>query len=415
VSVRALIVSDQPEFRQLLAHHLNLEWLDALPAEYQPATRGRLRPQFKGAAYDVVLLDHEVQGGRGLEWLEDLSERPGFPPIVYFGAATEQSRKLALVAGACTWLPRADFEHSQFTACVSDAIARRCNVLAETSRTALEPTPADRFGSVRIRGHRCMRRLAVGGSSSVFLAEHESTGRQLVLKVFRQVPDVVDSSQSFDRFLREFELIAHLRHPNIARIYDLGVADDHLYLAMEYFAGGDLRARMDRPLAWRDALAYLRQMAEALAALHRLGLLHRDVKPGNVLLREDGSIAFNDFGLARQLGLESDITGAGAIFGTPHYMSPEQGRGLPLDERSDLYSLGIVLYEMLTGTKPFQAETPLAVIYKHANEPVPELPENLAHLQELLESMLAKQPAGRVASAVALVGHIDEILERAAA
>ena len=415
MSVRALIVSDQPEFRQLLAHHLNLEWLDALPAEYQPATRGRLRPQFKGAAYDVVLLDHEVQGGRGLEWLEDLSERPGFPPIVYFGAATELSRKQALVAGACTWLPRSDFEHSQFTACVSDAIARRCNVLAETSRTALEPTPADRFGSVRIRGHRCVRRLAVGGSSSVFLAEHESTGRQLVLKVFRQVPDVVDSSQSFDRFLREFELIAHLRHPNIAQIYDLGVADDHLYLAMEYFAGGDLRARMDRPLAWRDALGYLRQMAEALAALHRLGLLHRDVKPGNVLLREDGSIAFNDFGLARQLGLESDITGAGAIFGTPHYMSPEQGRGLPLDERSDLYSLGIVLYEMLTGTKPFQAETPLAVIYKHANEPVPALPEDLAHLQELLESMLAKRPAGRVASAVTLVGRIDEILGRAAA
>jgi serine/threonine protein kinase len=249
----------------------------------------------------------------------------------------------------------------------------------------------------------------------VFLAEHESTGRQLVLKVFRQVPDVVDSSQSFDRFLREFELIAHLRHPNIAQIYDLGVADDHLYLAMEYFAGGDLRARMDRPLAWRDALGYLRQMAEALAALHRLGLLHRDVKPGNVLLREDGSIAFNDFGLARQLGLESDITGAGAIFGTPHYMSPEQGRGLPLDERSDLYSLGIVLYEMLTGTKPFQAETPLAVIYKHANEPVPALPEDLAHLQELLESMLAKRPAGRVASAVTLVGRIDEILGRAAA
>jgi eukaryotic-like serine/threonine-protein kinase len=229
------------------------------------------------------------------------------------------------------------------------------------------------------------------------------------------VPDVVEGSSTFDRFLREYELVAHLRHPNIARIYDIGAADEHVFLAMEYFPGGDLRSRMREPLPWRVALGYLRQLAAALGALHDVGVLHRDVKPGNVLLREDGSAAFIDFGLARQLGLASDITGEGAIFGTPHYMSPEQGHGQPLDERSDLYSLGVVLYEMLTGDKPYVAETPLAVIYHHANAPLPRLPAQLAHLQPLLDALLAKRPADRPSSAAEIVARVDELLSRAAA
>jgi serine/threonine protein kinase len=249
----------------------------------------------------------------------------------------------------------------------------------------------------------------------VFLAEHEGTGQPRVLKIFRQVPDLVDASCTFDRFLREFELVAHLEHPNIARIYDIGVADDHLFLAMEYFPAGDLRSRMREALPWRAALAYLRQLAEALGALHEIGVLHRDVKPGNVLLREDGSLALIDFGLARQLGLASDITGQGAIFGTPHYMSPEQGHGQPLDARSDLYSLGVVLYEMLAGEKPFVADTPMGVIYNHANAPVPRLPAATAHLQPLVEQLLAKRPGERPASAAAIVAAIDELLDRAAA
>jgi serine/threonine protein kinase len=179
---------------------------------------------------------------------------------------------------------------------------------------------------------------------------------------------------------------------------------------MEFFPGGDLRARMRSPIAWREALGYLRQMADALGALHAIGVLHRDVKPGNVLLREDGSIAFIDFGLARQVGLESEITGAGAIFGTPHYMSPEQGHGGRLDERSDLYSLGVIFHEMLTGEKPFVADTPLAVLYKHANEAVPALPENLAQLRPLHAALLAKKPGQRPASADAVVKIIEALL-----
>lgn len=413
--MRALIISDRADYRQLLAHHVTLEYGDALPAEYAPVTRGRLPPGFTGAAYDVVLLDHEVQDGRGLEWLEDLAERQYFPPIVYFVPGNDATiANRAIGAGAAAVLGRTEFEHSQLAAALRAALATRHNVLADTSRAALEPLPPDRFGSVRIRGYHCIRRLAVGGSSSVFLAEHLKTHERRVLKIFRQVPDVVEGSTTFDRFLREYEIVAHLDHRNIARIHDLGVSDDHLYLAMEYFPGGDLRSRMKSPLGWREALGYLRQMAEALGALHRVGVLHRDVKPGNVLLREDGSLAFIDFGLARQLDVESDITGAGTIFGTPHYMSPEQGHGSPLDERSDLYSLGVVLYEMLTGEKPYTAETPLAVIYRHANAPIPELPRALGFLQPLLASLLAKQPADRPATAAAIVERIDELLGRAA-
>jgi serine/threonine protein kinase len=249
----------------------------------------------------------------------------------------------------------------------------------------------------------------------VFLAQCERSGQQRVLKIFRQVPDVVEGSTTFERFLREYELVAHLDHPNIARIYDIGVADDHVFLAMEYFPGGDLRARMRSPMNARVALGYLRQLAAALGALHAVGVLHRDVKPGNVLLRGDDSLAFIDFGLARQLRLDSDITGDGAIFGTPHYMSPEQGHGRPLDERSDLYSLGVMLYEMLTGEKPYVAETPLAVIHHHAHAPLPELPASAAHLQPLLHALMAKQPSGRPASASDLLARVDELLDLAAA
>jgi len=416
VTLKVLIVSDRPDYRQLLAHHVTLEWPDALPAEYEPATRGRLPPNFTGAAYDAVLLDAEVQGGRGLEWLEDLGERPDFPRIVYFLAALDDAGVVrARASGASHVLRRGEFEQSELVAFLHDAMVHRRNVLARTSREARAPVAPDRFGSVRIRGHRCVQRLAVGGSSSVFLAEHECTGQLRVLKIFRQVPDVVEGTGTFDRFLREYELVAHLDHPNIARIYDIGVADDHLFLAMEYFPGGDLRSRMRDPLPWPTALTYLRQLAEALAALHEIGVLHRDVKPGNVLLREDGSLAFIDFGLARQVGLESDITGEGAIFGTPHYMSPEQGHGQALDERSDLYSLGVVLYEMLTGEKPFVADSPMGVIYHHANAPIPILPAPLEHLQGLLEALLAKRPDDRPASATEIVARIVDLIERAAA
>ena len=198
-----------------------------------------------------------------------------------------------------------------------------------------------------------------------------------------------------------------MHHPNIVRLYELGVADDHAYLAMEYFQHGDLRRRMRSGISPSEALGFASQIALALGALHAAGILHRDLKPGNVMLRVDEQVALIDFGLAKHEALEFEITDTGLIFGTPHYMSPEQGHGQELDPRSDLYSLGVMLFEMLSGHKPFTADNPMAIIYMHRNAPLPRLPEPLLDLQPLLERMLGKHPQDRFTDAMDTVRALD--------
>jgi serine/threonine protein kinase len=183
------------------------------------------------------------------------------------------------------------------------------------------------------------------------------------------------------------------------KVYDLGISDEHAYMIMEFFDAGDLRRRMRSPLRATDALQTAYAIALGLGAVHATGVLHRDLKPANVMLRRGGGIALIDFGLAKDATLREEITDVGQIIGTPHYMSPEQGHGETIDARSDLYSLGIILFEMLTGRKPYMAENPMAIIYMHRKTPVPLLPESLAALQPLLQKLLAKEPADRFDSA----------------
>ena len=151
-------------------------------------------------------------------------------------------------------------------------------------------------------------------------------------------------------------------------------------------------------------MRYLRQISSALGEIHKVGILHRDLKPGNIMLRSDDSIALIDFGLAKRMRLQMEITGSGEIFGTPYYMSPEQGHGNEVDLRSDLYSLGVIFYEMLTGEKPFKAGSAMGIIYKHAKAPVPLLSQRLSKYQALINMLMAKDPENRLHSA-------DEILE----
>lgn len=194
-------------------------------------------------------------------------------------------------------------------------------------------------------------------------------------------------------------MIADLDHPHIVKIHDLGVSDDHAHIAMEYLPGGDLKQRIAYGITEQNAIRYTKQIASALAELHSLGILHRDLKPGNIMLRADGNIALIDFGLAKRMRLEQEITDSGEIFGTPYYMSPEQGHANDVDERSDVYSLGIIFYELLTGEKPFTGDNAMGIIFKHSKEPVPVLPHRLSKYQALLNLLLAKKPQNRLQSA----------------
>jgi len=409
VTIKVLIIEDDAAWRELLGHHITIEWPDAMVRHRDPRREGPLVPEYGAAAFDCVLLDHDPAGEDGLAWLRDLTQRPAFPPVLYLVPDdSEQSVLPALRAGADECVDKRKIDHRRFIAKLREAARKRKRQLA-LWRGSTQAQQVYRFGPVTIRGQRHIRAIAQGSVSSVYLAESERAGELVALKVLSAVPDVSEGKSTFDRFLQEYEVVARVAHPNVVRIYDLGVADDHAYIAMEYFAAGDLRQRMRQPIDMGTALEYLRQIAAALQCIHAVGVLHRDLKPGNVMLRMDGTLALIDFGLAKQLELEAAITATGEIFGTPYYMSPEQGHGSETDERSDLYSVGVIFYEMLAGRKPYLAETPMQVIYKHTHSPLPDLPEGMEQLQPLAHRLIAKEPRERFQTAAELLEAVQTI------
>ena len=394
-----MIIDGQAEFRTLLMHHVTTHWPDAIISAYDPTSAGHLPEEFSGAGNDVVLLGDNQGNRSGLETLRRFVSKPGFPPVIYFCSNREMQQK-ATEAGAEGVFLRKRVKHDQLIVRVGQ-ILRATRRLASTDslfvgdlRTGIHPL---------VKGYRFLRKLAASAHSAVYLAEKESAGTKMVLKVLRQVPDLSDGIGAFDRFLQEYEMIADLDHPNIVRIYDLGVSDDHAHIAMEYLAGGDLRQRIRAGIAEAEALQYARQIASALGEIHKVGILHRDLKPGNVMLRSDNSVALIDFGLAKRMRLRQEITGSGEIFGTPYYMSPEQGHANDVDARSDVYALGVILFEMLTGEKPYRDENAMGIIYKHSHAPIPRLPAALKSHQALLDRLLAKNPDDRLQSAAEVV------------
>jgi serine/threonine protein kinase len=407
--LRLLLIEDRPKVRALVRHHVSCAWPDGEIAVHPPAQRGPLPPEFLAQGYDAVLLSAE---SAPLDGLHELCARPGFAPVIVLAGRTDAAFEAeALQLGAFGVVPLGRLEHARLVRLVLSASREHRRQLADW-RVSREAEEARRFGDARIPGYRRARLLARGSVSQLYLAESEKAGALVALKVTPSMRDDSGIDQAFARFLQEYEIAQRIRHPSIVRLYELAVADDHAYLAMEYFAHGDLRRRMRSGISTSEALAYAAQIAHALAAIHAVGALHRDLKPGNVMLRADGRIALIDFGLAKHSALEMEITDTGLIFGTPHYMSPEQGHGQSLDARSDLYSLGVVLFEMLTGQKPYRADNPMALIYLHRNAPSPRLPENLAALQPLMDRLLAKSPEDRPAGAEQAAGMLQSARER---
>ena len=263
--------------------------------------------------------------------------------------------------------------------------------------------------SLEIPGYRILKKINQGGMSTVYLAVQRSVGRQVALKV---MSPVLNADPIFsERFQREANIVGQLSHPNIVGIHDIGRYRSLNYIAMDYMPGGSVSDRLAKGVMDpMEALSVTREIALALDHAHGKGYVHRDLKPENILFREDGSAVLTDFGVARAVARTTRMTNTGMVVGTPHYMSPEQARGAAIDGRADLYSLGVVFYEMITSAVPFQADEAVAIAIKHLTDPIPRLPARHSLYQSLIDRFLAKDPDGRFQRGLDVVDAIDQLL-----
>jgi DNA-binding response OmpR family regulator len=430
VQTRILIVDRTPAYGEWLRHHLSVVCPDAIISvldndwfrrSYQGLTRKECTLLVLGAPFGTSPEDPQSEG---LGWLRELRERAEYPPVI---AIAEDGNELtavrAIQLGALDYLPKKLLTPERLKTAVlvalravERAIAADAEKQAKAAAAvsveagAAEQDPVERSldltstGEVRNLIPRYTIRRTIGESENarVYLAESEALGHDVALKVSRTL-----TGEGGDRQLlaREYAALSAIYHPSIVEIYDYGVHGNREFLAMEYFPRGDLKARIQQGISPPDAMRYLTEIAGALKVVHEAGLLHRDLKPPNVMLRESGEIVLIDFGLARTLeGALQSSTRTGVLRGSPYYMSPDQALGEELDPRTDLYSLGVIFFEMLTGRKPFVGSSAIEVLQQHVHAEVPRMPADLAQLQPLVDRLLAKVRTARFQSA-------DELIE----
>jgi DNA-binding response OmpR family regulator len=329
------------------------------------------------------------------------------------GASLAIAARAALAAHPSAPTPAPAPVPTKVNASVRDAAAQSFPAMAAAvARDSKQIAPE----SHQIPGYTILQKIGESEAAAVYLAIAEDLGHNVALKVSkrRHVAAGETSSDTGQRgilFQREFEAIAALDHPSIIDLFDYGIHEGVEYLAMEYFPCGDLKARLQNPLTADEAIAFLREIARSLKIVHEAGIIHRDLKPPNVMLRDNGNVVLIDFGLARSLMGGDSSTRTGVLRGSPYYMSPEQAQGEVLDARTDLYSMGVMLYEMLAGKKPYLGASAIDVLQQHVMAPVPELPVHHLFYQPLLERLMAKSREQRIASCDELLSAIEQMTQ----
>jgi eukaryotic-like serine/threonine-protein kinase len=400
LKAKLLIVDEDERYREWLRHHLGVLCPEGtITAVDVVELEGRLESLTR-TDFDLMVLsasfgdNPDDPKSPGLARLRELRERLSFPSVV---AIAEDGNELtavrALQLGAVDYLPKRLLTPERLRTAVRLALRRL--ELKPQDGTSSELSAAERSLRDPIPGYNIRRSIGESEKAIVYLATSAVLGQDVALKVSKTERDEANERQ----FLaREHAALSAIRHPAIVNIYDYGVHHGREYLAMEYFPRGDLKARLQRGILEPDVLRYVEQIAKALTVVHAAGIFHRDLKPPNVMLRNNDEVVLIDFGLARNVGgLQS--TRKGVLRGSPYYMSPEQALGEGLDARTDLYSLGIIFYEMLTGRKPYTGTSAMEVLQQHVNAALPRLPRPLEHLQLLLDGLLAKSPDDRFATA----------------
>ncbi len=378
---------------QWISHHITSHWPEAVVSTVPVANIRTLASHIGDPAPDAIFLQMDF-GSAGMadqamdSMLQVLRIHPSRHFIVLAREGNELSAVRALRSGARNYLPLGSLTRESLLLAVSEACAER-EAAARAAQTALEAAqpPAPGFS---LPGYEVLKEIATSNFSSVYLARSQKRARNVVLKVM-ETGKSAQELQDAERFVREYEIISSISHPSIVQIHDFGTLPRHLFLAMEYFPCGDLRDRLRNPLSVEESRYYLRAIAEALRVIHVFGIYHRDLKPANVMLREDNSPVLIDFGLARRAEDDGSATGAGKVLGSPFYMSPEQAQALPVDARTDIYSLGVMFHEMLTGSRPYLGRSAMAIMSQHTKSPVPVLPAELADQQPILNRLMAKE------------------------
>jgi eukaryotic-like serine/threonine-protein kinase len=408
--MRILLIDDDEDLRNLLSRYIRGQWADAEIEAYDPLERDLPGAAFPLGSYNVIVLDYMLGRGDGLEWLKILKQREDCPKILFLtGAGNEIIAVRAMKAGADDYQRKQELTREKLIASIRELSA------TEVERTVSPDLAARMEGhtlgaKVRIPGIKVLHMIGEGGTARVYLASRETDDEPLVVKILRH--EIVLNKKALERFMEEYAMVERIQSRHVARIFGHGDYQNNVYLVMEFFEGGDLSKRLaGKPVPPQEALKFFRELMFALGDIHEKGILHRDLKPQNLMFRKDGSLAIVDFGIAKNIAA-ADRTGAGEVLGTPRYMSPEQVQGRALDLRTDIYSAGVLLYQMLTGKHLFDGETAMEVAMHHLNTQPPSLPDELAQYQRLLDKLVEKDREARFRNADEVIGFLSRYFEQ---
>ncbi|SMN12340.1 Serine/threonine-protein kinase PknB [uncultured Candidatus Thioglobus sp.] len=417
--MKILIIDDSQDFRILVRAYINKLHADADAdadtdtdalelIEYPLESAGVPADDFTWSDYDVLLLDYNLGGQEdGFDWLQKYRHKLGFPPTIILTAQGDEYIAIkAIKLGATDYLNKTDMTPERLVTMIEKAhrqtpqsIAEQADQLSQEERLVGKISKHEfrKHSSHKQNTYKLIRKIGRGSMSAVYLAERQD-GFSLALKVLDMRSPPKDAS--IERFVFEAQLVAELDSPFIVQIFDHGETEKYAFIAMEFFARGDLKRRLPKTSP-SLAVTYMTAILNGLHEIHRVGIMHRDLKPANIMFRGDDSLALADFGISKKLNSNADniITETGKIIGTPVYMSPEQGEGRKIDIRTDIYSAGVIFYELLTQKKPFFSIEPVALIYKHIYENVPLLPKKVRKFQRVVCTMMAKNPDDRYQTA----------------
>jgi serine/threonine protein kinase len=405
-------------------------WPNARLEVHDLAAYGKPPSDFRWDRYAHMLIDDEYLRREGLLWLSELRSKPNFPKIVRVpNEGTRHKPPAEIEVKAPPLPPRRDPKPSASSPAAEIRPIRQDRKSTSRPEVIESPSMIQRADAKRladaetvlkaagIQGFTPVKPLGSGATANVCLCERANK-QQVVLKILKS--EGSGDSDLLSRFVQEYFAASSIDSPYVAKVFEHGFSESHAYIVMEYFPAGDLRARIarDRPGA-EEAFIIIGSILSALTSVHAAGIIHRDLKPANVMFRDDGTIALVDFGSARRDADPVAKTLAGVVIGTPYYLSPEQALGGTADERSDLYSVGVMLYELLTGQRMYAAGSLVALFEMHKTAPIPKLPESLMRHQRFLERLVAKKPEERYRSAAqaleALMDYISAESEKVVA